>query len=227
MTEHDVSHRSLPHQPLEESPRPSVSHTNGVNGGANSLTSLCGCCLLRSNRDRALKEKELEGDVTGGPLERSPRGTQISQQSNPNTMNNNNNTNSSKSIPYPVENKVLSVPDLPPGWIMVQSRSRPDRTAFQNEFTGERISWVPTEPASQVRGEIRKSRKAIKRVGSQNSDKSVESSETLTRLSARLSKEINKDLQQIPGTATTTMAGNNSTTTTTTNNSAGILSKDV
>jgi hypothetical protein len=73
-----------------------------------------------------------------------------------------------------------AVPDLPPGWKALQSRSRPDRMAFQNEFTGERISWVPTEPASTVRGEIRRSkRKSGKtRVGNSGSVGSQESDHT-------------------------------------------------
>jgi hypothetical protein len=73
-----------------------------------------------------------------------------------------------------------AVPDLPPGWKAVQSRSRPDRMAFQNELTGERISWVPTEPASTVRGEIRRSkRKSGKtRVGNSGSIGSAESDHT-------------------------------------------------
>ena len=73
-----------------------------------------------------------------------------------------------------------AVPDLPPGWKAVQSRSRPDRMAFQNELTGERISWVPTEPASTVRGEIRRSkRKSGKtRVGHSGSVGSHESDVT-------------------------------------------------
>ena len=69
---------------------------------------------------------------------------------------------------------VATVYDLPPGWRAVPSRSKPNRTAFLNEFTGERISWVPNEPASTEKGEIRKSKRKNKMkngsVGSSGSD---------------------------------------------------------
>ena len=75
-------------------------------------------------------------------------------------------TTTSKADNHKSTSSAVSVPDLPPGWKPVPSRSRPDRMAFMNEFTGERISWVPTEPASQVRGEVKRMRKAMKRVAS-------------------------------------------------------------
>ena len=49
---------------------------------------------------------------------------------------------------------VVTVPDLPLGWRAVPSRSRPEKVAFLNEFTGERISWIPTQTASTKRGEL-------------------------------------------------------------------------
>lgn len=57
---------------------------------------------------------------------------------------------------------VTTVYDLPPGWKAIKSRSRPDRNAFLNEFTGERISWIPTEPASQIKGEAKKMKRRNK-----------------------------------------------------------------
>ena len=51
------------------------------------------------------------------------------------------------------------IPDLPPGWKAVPSRSRPGRFAYQNIHTGERISWVPKEPAAKEKGMIKKQKK--------------------------------------------------------------------
>ena len=76
---------------------------------------------------------------------------------------------------------VSTVFDLPPGWKPVTSRSRPDRTAFLNEFTGERISWVPTEPASTVKGEIKKQKKRSGRVTERNSNYSSGSDGTVVK----------------------------------------------
>ena len=53
--------------------------------------------------------------------------------------------------------------ELPAGWRAVPSRSRPGKIAYQNIFTGERISWVPTEPASHTKGEIKKKKKKKKK----------------------------------------------------------------
>lgn len=36
---------------------------------------------------------------------------------------------------------------LPAGWTMVESRSRPGEYVYENKFTEERQAWVPTEPA--------------------------------------------------------------------------------
>jgi hypothetical protein len=77
---------------------------------------------------------------------------------------------------------VTTVYDLPPGWKAVPSRSRPDRAAFLNEFTGERISWVPTEPASTVKGEIRRSKRKSK-VNDRDSVQSSGSDNTVLRVS--------------------------------------------
>jgi len=78
---------------------------------------------------------------------------------------------------------VATVYDLPPGWRAVTSRSRPDRTAFLNEFTGERISWVPTEPASTVKGEVRRAKRRSKVNNDKDSVQSSESGNTLMRAS--------------------------------------------
>ncbi|KAH9255698.1 hypothetical protein BASA81_006092 [Batrachochytrium salamandrivorans] len=78
-------------------------------------------------------------------------------------------TISPRSVPASTihKNAVSTVYDLPPGWTPVPSRSRPDRVAYLNDFTGERISWLPTEPASTCKGEIRRSKKkSASRAGS-------------------------------------------------------------
>ena len=41
-------------------------------------------------------------------------------------------------------------PPLPRGWKAVESRSRPGETVFLNEWTRERIEWVPQHPASDI-----------------------------------------------------------------------------
>ena len=43
---------------------------------------------------------------------------------------------------------------LPIGWEAVPSRSNPGKTSYRNQFTGERISWFPTKPASLVIGNL-------------------------------------------------------------------------
>ena len=42
---------------------------------------------------------------------------------------------------------------LPHGWTHTESRSRPGTLVYGNEHTGERISWIPTRPASRRAGE--------------------------------------------------------------------------
>ena len=42
---------------------------------------------------------------------------------------------------------------LPDGWIATESESRPGEVVYENEFTGERIAWIPTRPASDVEGD--------------------------------------------------------------------------
>jgi dUTPase len=49
--------------------------------------------------------------------------------------------------------------NLPNGWGVVPSRSRPGLVAFVNTHTGERISWIPQEPASTVIGSILKKKR--------------------------------------------------------------------
>ena len=48
------------------------------------------------------------------------------------------------------------IPDgrVPAGWRRVPSRSRPGKFSYENMHTGERIAWLPTEPASKLTGEI-------------------------------------------------------------------------
>jgi hypothetical protein len=81
------------------------------------------------------------------------------------------------------KDSVATVYDLPPGWKAVTSRSRPDRTAFLNEFTGERISWVPTEPASTIKGEIRRSKRKSRINNDRDSVNSSGSDNTAVRAS--------------------------------------------
>ena len=42
--------------------------------------------------------------------------------------------------------------ELPRGWRERPSASRPGHVSYINEYTGERISWLPTEPARRERG---------------------------------------------------------------------------
>ena len=53
--------------------------------------------------------------------------------------------------------------DLPEGWKAAVSRSRPGKLAFVNLHTGERISWVPTEPAPLEKGQIKRKKKKRKK----------------------------------------------------------------
>uniref|UniRef100_A0A7S3LSJ6 Uncharacterized protein n=1 Tax=Aplanochytrium stocchinoi TaxID=215587 RepID=A0A7S3LSJ6_9STRA len=53
--------------------------------------------------------------------------------------------------------------ELPPGWKMVPSRSRPGKVSYQNIHTGERISWVPKEEAKTYKGGITKTKKKRKK----------------------------------------------------------------
>eukprot|EP00052_Salpingoeca_macrocollata_P008411 m.66715 g.66715 ORF g.66715 m.66715 type:complete len:266 (+) comp16580_c2_seq1:85-882(+) len=39
--------------------------------------------------------------------------------------------------------------NLPAGWKKVESRSKPGTFVYENEFTEERIAWIPTEPAKK------------------------------------------------------------------------------
>jgi len=57
----------------------------------------------------------------------------------------------------------VATDELPAGWRAVPSRSRPGKIAYQNIFTGERISWMPTEAASHTKGEIKKKKKKKKK----------------------------------------------------------------
>ena len=42
---------------------------------------------------------------------------------------------------------------LPEGWEAVESQSHPGQVVYENIYTGERISWEPKSPASEVEGE--------------------------------------------------------------------------
>ena len=42
---------------------------------------------------------------------------------------------------------------LPPGWEAVESASRPGELVYANIHTGERIGWMPTQPASEIEDE--------------------------------------------------------------------------
>ena len=42
---------------------------------------------------------------------------------------------------------------LPPGWMAVRSGSHKDQIVYKNRFTGEKISWAPTRPASSKEGQ--------------------------------------------------------------------------
>ena len=59
----------------------------------------------------------------------------------------------------------LQPADLPEGWKAAVSRSRPGKMAYVNLHTGERISWVPTEPAPTVKGQIKRKKKKRKKKG--------------------------------------------------------------
>lgn len=61
------------------------------------------------------------------------------------------------------ENSPVTSEELPPGWKMVPSRSRPGKVSYQNIHTGERISWVPKEPAKTYKGGITKTKKKKKK----------------------------------------------------------------
>ena len=45
-------------------------------------------------------------------------------------------------------------PPLPRGWTAVASRSRPGKFTYVNDYTGERIAWKPTVPASKTKGNV-------------------------------------------------------------------------
>ena len=45
------------------------------------------------------------------------------------------------------------IPPLPEGWEAVESQSHPGQVVYENIYTGERISWEPKNPASEVEGE--------------------------------------------------------------------------
>ena len=59
----------------------------------------------------------------------------------------------------------LQPADLPEGWKAAVSRSRPGKMAYVNLHTGERISWVPTEPAPTEKGQIKRKKKKRKKKG--------------------------------------------------------------
>ena len=44
---------------------------------------------------------------------------------------------------------------LPEGWRQVESRSRPGQFSYENENTGERVAWRPTEPAQLLPTQVK------------------------------------------------------------------------
>jgi len=139
----------------------------------------CSCLHSRIKRADEVKEKPFQAkkENEAPSLQHPPAPAQ--------TQRNNVQRSSTK-------DSVTTVYDLPPGWKAVTSRSRPDRTAFLNEFTGERISWVPTEPASTVKGEIRKT----KRKSRINNDRESANSSGSDNTAVRASYDQRNDLKR-------------------------------
>jgi len=145
----------------------------------------CCCCFQTRNVQRTdeVKERPLKRDGEVPPLQQQQQQQQQQQPQERTTIQRSS-----------TKETVATVYDLPPGWKAVTSRSRPDRTAFLNEFTGERISWVPTEPASTIKGEIRKSKRKSRVNNDRDSVNSSESDNTAMRASFDQRRDSKKAL---------------------------------
>ena len=54
-----------------------------------------------------------------------------------------------------LEARKKAMENLPEGWRKVPSNSRPGQFVFENIYTEERISWIPTEPAKKKGERVR------------------------------------------------------------------------
>ena len=161
---------------------PSPTHSSTLHSDQRS-TSSAGCCCFqtRASRRRTDEVKERPFQVKRETIENEVPPQKESQERA--TVQRSS-----------TKENVATVYDLPPGWKAVTSRSRPDRTAFLNEFTGERISWVPTEPASTIKGEIRKSKRKSRVNNDRDSVNSSESDNTAMRASFDQRRDSKKPL---------------------------------